>query len=212
MEILHFLSEFVQSFVSSPYASGFLFLVAFIEASFFPIPPDTLLIPLSIANPTKALFYALIATLASTTGGIFGYWLGLKGGRPVLNRFVNAEKMKVVKHYYNRYDIWAIGLAAFTPVPYKVFTISAGVFGIDFKRFLLASLIGRGARFFLVGTLIFIFGTAIQKFLDQYLELVVIGFTVLLVGGFFAFRFFGKRAMKKSTEVQEDAKISSKGQ
>lgn len=204
MEILHDLSVFVAGFVGSPYAVWFLFIIAFAESSFFPIPPDTLLIPLSLANPPTALFYALVATIASVLGGILGYFIGKFGGRRILDKIAKGEKIELVKHYYNKYDAWAIGVAAFTPIPYKVFTISAGVFDLDFKRFVLMSFIGRGARFFIVGILIWIFGPTIQIFLDNYLELVIVGFTVLLVGGFLLINHLGNKAAKNLADSKNN--------
>lgn len=193
---LHSIVAAVEGFASSPHAVWILFLLAFAESSFFPIPPDFLMIPLALANPALSLFYAAVTTLASVLGGIFGYWIGDRGGKPVLQRFVNESKLATVKALYNRFDIWAIGVAAFTPIPYKVFTISAGVFELDFKRFIVASTAGRGGRFFLVGGLIWFFGPAIKAFLDSYFELSIIALTVLLIGGFWIFGKLGTRLSK----------------
>lgn len=185
MEIITTLTNAVIGLAQSPYAVGFLFLLAFAESSFFPIPPDTLLIPLALANPGLAAYYALVCTIGSVTGGSFGFWVGRVGGRPILRKFVSEAKILLVKSYYNKYDIWAILVAALTPIPYKIFTISAGSFEISFKRFLLASVVGRGGRFFSVGIIIMIFGPVVKELLKNYFEAALILFTVLLVGGFF---------------------------
>ncbi len=108
----------------------------------------------------------------------------MRGGRPIALKLFGEEKIMLVQRLYQRYDVWAILIAAFTPIPYKVFTVSAGVFELNFGRFVLASAIGRGARFFLVGGLIFAFGETIQYYISQYFELAVTLFAVLFVGGF----------------------------
>lgn len=193
MDLLHSLYEWVVAWAHTPYASIALFGIAFAESSFFPIPPDTLMIPLAISRPPAALLFAALATLASVLGGAFGYAIGKWGGQPVLRRLFAQEKIRMVQHYYHKYDVWAIGVAGFTPIPYKLFTISAGVFDLDFKRFMLASILGRGGRFFLVGGLIMVFGETIQWFIDEYFDLAAVAFTVLLIGGFYVLNVLGKR-------------------
>ena len=106
------------------------------------------------------------------------------GGRPVVDRLFSQEKIEFVEQKYQRYDVWAILIAALTPIPYKVFTVTAGMFRLHFGRFMLASLLGRGARFFAVGFLIALFGEPIAAFIDQYLDILFIVFMILLVGGF----------------------------
>ncbi|MDQ7029787.1 MAG: YqaA family protein [Ardenticatenia bacterium] len=194
MELLRSLYDWVVAWAYTPYAGVALFGIAFAESSFFPIPPDVLMIPLAISRPPIALLFAALATVASVLGGVFGYVIGKLGGQPVLHRLFSEEKIRAVRHYYHKYDVWAIGIAGFTPIPYKLFTISAGVFDLDFKRFMLASLVGRGGRFFLVGGLIMIFGEAIQGFIDEYFDLLAIAFTLLLIGGFYVINVAGKRA------------------
>lgn len=197
MEFLHNTAVWISSFSESPFGWAILFIIAFAESSFFPLPPDILLIPLALSNPALALVYSGVCTLGSVFGGMFGFRIGDWGGKKLLSKLVSKEKIEMVKHYYQKYDVWAVGMAAFTPIPYKVFTISAGVFNLNFKRFVLASILGRGGRFFLVGILIFIFGPAIRDFLNSYFEAVVIGFTILLLGGFLAINFISKRYAKK---------------
>ena len=138
-------------------------------------------------------------------GGLFGFFLGLKGGRPLLRKLFSQDKIAWVENSYRKYDVWAVGIAGFTPIPYKVFTISAGVFNLDLKRFLLVSLISRSARFFLVGITIAVFGPTIKTFLKDYFNLFSIGFMILLVGGFYCIRIFAKRMHKHHIQENNDA-------
>ena len=147
MEILRDLIAWTTSWAGTPYGGVALFAISFAESSFFPVPPDVLLIPLALAKTSWALLFALVATIGSTIGGILGFYIGVKGGQPFLKRFFKPEKVALVQGYYQRYDVWAVGMAGFTPIPYKLFSISAGAFGLDLKRFVLASIVGRGGRF-----------------------------------------------------------------
>ena len=192
--------QFAESIVSSDYALLGLFLLSFAESSFFPVPPDLVMIPLAVLNPPLALFYALITTVGSVIGGIFGFFIGNKGGKKIVYRFISEQKLYNVKLYYKKYDVWAVIVAGFSPIPYKVFSISAGLFDLDLKRFILASIIGRGGRFFLVGTLIFLFGATIKTFLSEYFEVVTIGFTILLIAGFIIANFVFKHKNKTSNK------------
>lgn len=176
-----------------PHGAGGIFWHAFSESSFFPIPPDVTLIMLSLARPEWSLWFSLVCTLGSISGAAFGYIIGRKGGRPLLDRIVSQKKLKLVQEYFQRYDVWAIAVAGFTPIPYKLFTISAGVFYIDFLRFMAASLLSRGARFFMVGGLIYIFGEPIKVFIDRYFNILSIVFMVLLIGGFYIIRHISSR-------------------
>ncbi len=202
MEIVKQLVEWVVAWANSPYGPAALFVIAFAESSFFPVPPDTLLIPLGIANPSLALLFALVCTVGSVIGGMFGYWIGIKGGRPVALKLFGEDKVMFVQLMYQRYDVWAIFIAAFTPIPYKVFTIAAGVFVLDFKRFVLASIVGRGARFFLVGGAIFLFGDTIQYLIANYFEVAVSAFTLLLIGGFLVLNYVARRFAQKEKARQ----------
>ena len=187
----------VISWAYTPYGGVALFLNAVAESSFFPLPPDVLLIVLSILRPPLSFVYAAICSVGSVLGGVVGYVLGLKGGRPLLQRFISAERIRFVERYYQKYDIWAVGIAGFTPIPYKAFTISAGVFALDLKRFILISLVSRSARFFLVGLVIFIFGETAKLYLTKYINTFSIAFVVLLILGFLTVRFFVKRMAEK---------------
>ncbi len=209
MELLHELSSTVVSWVESPYAVWLLFGLAFAESSFFPIPPDVLMIPLAIAQPPLALFYALISSIGSVLGGMFGYLLGLKGGRPILFRISKSDKIHLVEMLYKRFGSWAVGISAFSPIPYKVFTISAGVFALNFRQFVMASAFGRSGRFFLVGGIIMFLGPSAKVFIQKYLEIAVIGFTVLLIGGFWGTNTFLKIAHKRLHDEESDSPESS---
>jgi membrane protein YqaA with SNARE-associated domain len=187
----------VISWAYTPYGGVALFLNAVAESSFFPLPPDVLLIALSILRPPLSFVYAAICSVGSVLGGVLGYFLGLKGGRPLLRRFISEERIRFVERYYQKYDIWAVGIAGFSPIPYKAFTISAGVFVLDLKRFILISLVSRSGRVFLVGFVIFLFGEMAKTFLTKYIDTFSIAFVALLILGFLAVRFFAKRMAVK---------------
>jgi membrane protein YqaA with SNARE-associated domain len=145
----------------------------------FPLPPDVLLIAMDLAKPEKALLYALVCTIASVTGGCIGYSLGCFGGRPLFNKLFKSkvEKFNAVEELYKKYGTVAVLLSAFTPIPYNIFTIASGILRMSFVKFLLASLVGRGGRFFLVSIVLILFGEAIK----QYLNLVIIIVSILLI-------------------------------
>lgn len=170
---------------NTPYGIYALFILAFAESSFFPIPPDLLLITLSLLNPKISLFYALTSTFGSVLGGMFGYFIGFFGGRPIGERFFKKEKIELVHNYFQKYEAWAIFIAAFTPIPYKVFTIAAGIFYINFFKFVIASILGRGGRFFIVGILIMFFGERVKGIIKGNFEAFTIIFTLLLIAGFY---------------------------
>lgn len=182
------LINWTTHWANTPYGIYALFILAFAESSFFPIPPDILLIALCLLNPKISLFYALICTIASVFGGMFGYCIGIFGGRPIAERLFKKEKIELVHNYFQRYEAWAIFIAAFTPIPYKVFTISGGVFYINFVKFIIASFFGRGGRFFIVGVLIMLFGERIKGIIKSNFELFTIIFTLLLIAGFYCLK------------------------
>lgn len=158
-----------------------LFAVAFAEASFFPVPPDLLLIPLALLNPRLALWYASVCTAASVAGGVFGHYLGSRAGRPLLNRLFSARSIERVDALFSRYGGWAVGIAAFTPIPYKVFTIAAGAFGMDRAPVIIASVIGRGGRFFLEAALIMVLGQSGLAFISRNFELITSALAALVL-------------------------------
>jgi Predicted membrane protein len=182
------LYDWVEHFAETPYGSWALFLLAFAESTFFPVPPDILLIALAVSIPSRAFRYALICSVGSVLGGVIGYIIGYRFmeviGFGILNFYGLAEKYQKVAELYNRYNVWVVGIAGFTPIPYKVFTISAGAFKINFPLFLLASVVSRSARFFLVAGLIYIFGKEIRAFIERYFNILAVIFALLLVAGF----------------------------
>lgn len=151
-----------------------LFILAFMESSVFPVPPDILLVALSLANTSLALYYATITTIGSVLGGVAGYYLGLKGGRRIAKRIFSERMIDKADNYFKEYGAWAVLIAAFSPIPYKVFTITAGIFKVNLKKFVIASIIGRGARFYAESVLIMLWGEEILAFIDSNLEIITL--------------------------------------
>ncbi|AFN73420.1 Putative membrane protein [Melioribacter roseus P3M-2] len=202
MQFLRKLYDWVLHWSETPYGAAALFVLAFAEASFFPIPPDALLIALVLGSREKAFKFALICTAASVAGAAAGFGIGhyLWWDSPenfsALANFFFAnvpgftkELFFNVRNLYNEWNFWIIFTAGFTPIPYKVFTISGGAFDINFLLFITASVVGRGLRFFLVAGLIWKFGEQIRTFIDKYFNTLAILFTVLLIGGFVAIKY-----------------------
>lgn len=184
------LYDWVLHWAETPYGAPALFLLALAESSFFPIPPDPLLVALCLGAPALSMRFAASATLASVIGGVIGYGIGAGAWHLLQDWFfayvpgVTAESFATVQDLYDRYDFWAVFLAGLTPIPYKVFTLSSGVFSINFGIFVVASVLSRGLRFFLVAALIYRFGPPITRFIDKYFNWLALAFGVLLVGGF----------------------------
>ncbi|MDH3745039.1 MAG: VTT domain-containing protein [Acidobacteriota bacterium] len=198
---LHDLLLWVESFAAAPHATGALAAISFAESSVFPIPPDPLLIALCLAQPQKAFYFAAVCSISSVVGGMLGYGLGYAGGRPLLMRLFNAERVRRVEQYYDRYNAWATGIAGLTPLPYKLFTVSGGAFAINFKVFVLASVISRSMRFFAVAGIIYLVGEDAKHFIDEYLGWLTIAFVILLVAGF----WLTGRAARKASRGAEPA-------
>lgn len=173
-----------------------LFLIAFAESSFFPIPPDVLLIPMVVGNRTRWFKNALICTIGSVTGAILGYLIGWmlfeSVGRMIVDFYHLHDAMNTIHRAYSQNAFIAILLAGFTVIPFKVFTISAGLFQINLAVLVLASGIGRSSRFFLVAGLLRIFGERIANAIEKYFDLLSAIFLILLVGGFFAVKYLLK--------------------
>jgi len=182
------LYDWVLSLADHPHAGLALFLVAFAESSFFPIPPDVLLIALALGLPHRSWRLAFVTTVGSVLGGIVGYGIGwglmASVGQWILDVYGLHEQFERIREWYLRYDVWAVLIAGFTPIPYKVFTIAAGAFDMDLWRFTAASAVGRGGRFLLVAGLIYFYGAPIKSFIDRYFNLLTVVFAVLLVGFF----------------------------
>ncbi|GBE41020.1 SNARE associated Golgi protein [bacterium BMS3Bbin09] len=193
MKIIKKMYDWVLHWANTPYAVPALFFLAFAESSFFPVPPDVLLIALAISIPKKSFKYATICTVGSILGGMLGYVIGLELidtiGMPILNFYGAMDKYEYIQDLYMKYDAWAVGIAGFTPIPYKIFTIAAGAFKINFFVFVLASIVGRAGRFFLVAGLIWKFGPAIRDFIEKYFNYLSIAFMVLLIGGFLIIKY-----------------------
>lgn len=193
MRFIKKMYEWVLHWAETPYAVPALFLLAFSESSFFPVPPDVLLITLAISIPKKSFKYAMICAIGSVLGGILGYYIGLYGyeavGKPIVDFYHGQEIMEMIKSKYDQHGFWGILVAAITPIPYKVFTIASGVFRFDFLLFLIASIVGRSTRFFVVAGLIWKFGPSIRDFIDKYFNLLSIVFMVLLIGGFILLKY-----------------------
>jgi membrane protein YqaA with SNARE-associated domain len=186
------LYDWVLGWAETPYGAPALFVLAFAESSFFPIPPDVLLIALAVAAPTKAFRFAAICTAGSVLGGVAGYAIGVYGweafGQSIVHAYHGEPVMEKIQGWYNEYGFWGTLAAAITPIPYKVFTISSGVFKFPFIPFLLASVIGRAFRFFLVAALIRKFGPSIKDWIETRFNLAVSLFTVALIAGFAAIK------------------------
>lgn len=185
--------DWVLHWAETPYAAWALFILAFAESSFFPIPPDVLLIAVAISMPKRSFYFALICSVASVLGGALGYLIGFKFmeaiGFSIINFYGYNEQFTQLQSLFKQYDFWVVGMAGFTPIPYKVFTIASGACGLNFLTFTTASVISRSARFFLVGTLIYIFGEPVKGFIDKYFNLLTILFFVLIVLGFILIKY-----------------------
>lgn len=189
------LYDWVLHWAETPYGTWALFILAFAESSFFPVPPDVLLIALAISVKDKAFKFALICSIASLLGGIMGYVIGFGFWNIASHYFFtyvpgfSQEAFNTVKMLYKKWDFFIVFTAGFTFIPYKIFTISSGVFEINFLGFVIASALGRSARFFLVGGLIWKFGPPIKMFIDKYFNLLAILFAVLLIAGFVLLKY-----------------------
>ena len=187
------LYRWVLHWAETPYGVAALFVIAFAESSFFPIPPDVLLIALAFSIPKKSFRYATICTVGSVLGGIFGWLIGLQFYDTIGVRIITAlhyeKEFSLVQSYYAKNAFLYILLAAFTPIPYKVFTIGAGVCHIALPILIAASILGRAGRFFLVGGSIYFFGPRIKPFLEKYLDWATALLAGLAVLGFLAIRF-----------------------
>ncbi|MGR9073245.1 MAG: YqaA family protein [Gammaproteobacteria bacterium] len=164
------------------HAPGYLFALSFAESSFFPVPPDVMLAPMSLARPDKALCFAFYTTLASVLGGMLGYAIGFFAFDviiPWLQESRYWDKYLLAKHWFDEWGVWAVFIAGFSPIPYKVFTIAAGAMSMLFLPFVIASAVGRGARFFLVALLLAWGGARLESALRTYMDRI--GWTVVVL-------------------------------
>lgn len=191
--MLRKLYEVTLSWAQHRHALWLLALVAFVESSFFPIPPDILMIPMILARPSRAWLIASVALIASVLGGLLGYAIGALAfeqiGEPILQSLGKAGSMAEFSQRFNDFGFWAVLTAGVTPFPYKVITIMSGWTGMPLGTFIITSIFARALRFYIVATLLWKFGEPIREFIEKRLPLMFILFVVILVGGFYAVKF-----------------------
>ncbi len=187
------LYDWVLGWAERPGGGWALFWLAFCESSFFPIPPDVLLIALCVGAPLKSFRFAMICSLGSVLGGSVGYLIGWQFmgivGERIFSFYGLTDKVEYIGTLFREWDAWAVSIAGFTPIPYKLFTISAGMFKVNFIVFLISSACSRTLRFVIVGGLIYLFGAGIRNFIEKYFNALATAFTVFLVAGFVALKF-----------------------
>ncbi len=198
MQIFKKLYNWVLNLSNNKNSNYSISLLSLSESFFFPIPPDVLLIPLCLGSRHKALYFAFLCSVSSIIGGVIGYFIGkslwwnIPGTEysAIANLFfdyvpgVTNDNFNHIKSLYDTWDFWIVFTAGFTPIPFKLITISSGTFDINFTMFVIASVISRSARFFLLAILIRIFGDRIKSFIEKYFNLLAILFTIFLIGGF----------------------------
>lgn len=181
------LYRWVTGLAEKPYGGIALCGISFAESSFFPVPPDVLQIPLTLGKPKRAFFYAFLSLIFSVLGGIGGYYIGFAfmevAGWKIIKFYHLEDAFHYVGNLYREYAGWAVAIAGFTPIPYKVFTIAAGAFQISMPVFVIASIIGRGLRFFIVAVLLYFFGEKADRFIYHHLNKLAIAFVVLFIAG-----------------------------
>lgn len=190
--LLKRLYDWVISWGHTPYGTPALFVLAFVEASFFPLPPDVLLICLCVSNNRRSFWYATVGTVGSVLGGVFGYFIGYAFyetlGKAIVGTLGMQASFEQAGALFAKYGFWTIFGAGFSPIPYKVFTIAAGFWQISLPIFILASIAGRAGRLFIIAFLLFFFGKQLKVFIDKYFNILsLVGF-VLMVAGFFAIK------------------------
>ncbi|MGA1181521.1 MAG: YqaA family protein [Marivivens sp.] len=187
------LYDWTLSLAGHPRALWALAVIAFVESSFFPIPPDVLMIPMIIAAPTRAFRIAAVATVASVLGGLFGYAIGAllfeAVGQPILDFYGKTDAFDSYATRYNDWGAWAVLIAGVTPFPFKVITIASGTTGLSLPVFILSAVLARALRFFFVAALLWKFGPPIRDFIEKRLGLMFVIFCVLLIGGFYLVRY-----------------------
>tara|TARA_A100001037_G_scaffold135148_1_gene122429 strand:- start:305 stop:928 length:624 start_codon:yes stop_codon:yes gene_type:complete len=205
-EILQELSNWIREFAETDWALLILFVTAFLESTISPIPPDPLLIPMAVLQPNLAIWLGVLCTVASVLGAVLGHWLGAQFGRPILGRFVSEGRIRSAESLFDKYGVWAVLVAAVTPIPYKVFTILAGVLKLDMKRFLIASIIGRGMRFLSLAVVIFLFGEDVQAFVEENFEALTVLAGVGVIGSVLFVIILAKWKTKRDSE-KTDSRI-----
>jgi membrane protein YqaA with SNARE-associated domain len=187
------LYDWVLRFAHHRHSTTALATLSFVESSVFPIPPDVLLMPMCLERRNRAMWYATVCTAASVLGGVAGYSIGAVVWSAVSEFFfsyvISQDTFGKAQQLYHDWDFWAVFVAGLTPIPYKVFTIAAGVFDISLPMFMLASIVGRGARFYLLAALAWKFGAPIVRFVDRYFNLLCVAVVLVGLGGFAALKF-----------------------
>lgn len=190
------LYRWILSWAESPWSAWALFVLAVAESSFFPVPPDVLLIALGLSIPTKSFHYALICSAGSVLGGLLGYYIGYglyeTAGSYLITLYNMQDAFNKISLMYQDNAFMAVAIAGFTPIPYKIFTIAAGACKINLWIFILASILSRSARFFIVAAIIRFGGAPAKKFIDRYFNLLTIIFTILLIAGFLLIKLLVK--------------------
>ena len=194
MNLLRSLYNWTLKKAEHKYSSWVLSIVSFAESSFFPIPPDVLLIPMIIAKRTKAWTYAFICTLSSVLGGVAGYAIGFflfnSIGTLIVEFYHLTNSFNTFENYYKEYGILIVLGAGFTPFPFKFITIASGVFSLNIFLFILTAFVARGLRFYLLACLLFIFGEKIKILIDKYFNILAVLFFILLIGSFMLVKLF----------------------
>jgi membrane protein YqaA with SNARE-associated domain len=194
MNLLRSLYNWTLKKAEHKYSSWVLSIVSFAESSFFPIPPDVLLIPMIIAKRTKAWTYAFICTLSSVLGGVAGYAIGFflfnSIGTLIIEFYHLTNSFDTFENYYKEYGILIVLGAGFTPFPFKFITIASGVFSLNIFLFIFTAFIARGFRFYLLAILLFIFGEKIKFLIDKYFNILAVLFFILLIGSFMLINLF----------------------
>lgn len=192
--MLRALYDRILAYAASPRATWWLAAISFAESSFFPIPPDVMLVPMTLAQPAKAWRFAAICTIASVLGGVLGYLIGYALfdllAKPVLALYGYGQKFEAFQAMYAEWGLWVILIKGLTPIPYKIVTIASGAAKFNFLWFLGASILTRGARFFLLAALLHFWGENIRSFIERRLTLVTSGVAAGIVGGFLALKLF----------------------
>ncbi|MDR0662412.1 MAG: VTT domain-containing protein [Holosporales bacterium] len=191
--MLRKLYDWVMSQAQRPHALWVLCAISFAESSFFPIPPDPLLIPIALTQRSRALWYGFLCTLASVLGGALGYYIGYALfeaiGMQILTAYGYVESFQKLVQHFQEWAFWAITLKGLTPIPYKIVTITAGVAHVDFATFMIASVLARGMRFMAVSGLCWYFGEPVRHFIEKYLGWLFLAILVLLIGGFVVLKY-----------------------
>ncbi|MDR2412048.1 MAG: VTT domain-containing protein [Holosporales bacterium] len=191
--MLRKLYDWVMSQAQRPHALWVLCAISFAESSFFPIPPDPLLIPIALTQRPRALWYGFLCTLASVLGGALGYYIGYALfeaiGMQILTTYGYVESFQNLVQHFQEWAFWAITLKGLTPIPYKIVTITAGVAHVDFTTFMIASTLARGMRFMAVSGLCWYFGEPVRHFIEKYLGWLFLAIFGLLIGGFVVLKY-----------------------